>query len=241
VTSLFDPTDENDAAANTAPASTAPPSTGESSVESTKPGRKKRVRRRVSAKRILGEYVGLAVVALILASIIRSFVGLAFYIPSGSMIPTLKVNDRVVVSRLSYRLHPVHRGDIVVFDNPGYTPKSEPAIFKAVKPILEVVGLHQPKEKNYIKRVIGLGGETIEVKADGVYINAKRLPEPYLVKNIDMGAAMAPLKIPDGSVFMMGDNRSNSSDSRVFGPVKKSAIVGRAFVRVWPIWHLHLL
>ena len=204
-------------------------------------GRRRRARRKVSSARVVGEYAFLAAVALILASIIRTFVGLAFYIPSGSMIPTLKVNDRVVVSRLSYRLHDVHRGDIVVFDNPNYTPKSEPLVFKIVKPVLEVVGLHQPKEKNLIKRVIGLAGETIEVKSDGVYINAKKLPEPYLVSGIAMGDSMAPLVIPKDHVFMMGDNRSNSSDSRVFGPVKESAIVGRAFVRVWPIWRLHLL
>ena len=127
------------------------------------------------------EYAGLALVAILLASLIRSFLGLAFYIPSESMLPTLKVNDRVVVSRLSYHLHAPHRGDIVVFQNPDYVADDSPNIVeRVVRSVFEVVGARQPEDKNLIKRVVGLPGETIAIHDNAVWIDAKKLNEPYL-------------------------------------------------------------
>jgi signal peptidase I len=195
------------------------------------------------------EYGTLFVIALILASIIRMFVGLAFYIPSASMYPTLKKGDRVVVSRISYRLHTPHRGDVVVFRNPGYEDLSKPnAVEKVVRSLFEVVGARQPKEKNYVKRVIGLPGEKIMVKEHVVWINGKKLNEPWLKVGVNSEAGpnlaeAVELLIPPNSYFMMGDNRTDSSDSRYFRDpqgkahpfVEQSAMVGRAFVRIFPL------
>ena len=206
-------------------------------------------RPRRSALAIVREYVGLAIVAVVLAFLIRTFLGLAFYIPSASMYPTLKVNDRVVVSRLSYRLHDPHRGDIIVFDNPNIVTKEPSLPVRTVRNMLEVVGIQHDKDKNLIKRLIGLPGDTLEGKAGHVYINGKLLIEPYLqpsVTTTDFG----PLKIPKGRYWMMGDNRGNSEDSRYWTcpaerpqsepifcqTITESAMVGRAVVRVWPPW-----
>ena len=198
--------------------------------------------RRKSLLRNAGEYACLGVLAIVLASFIRSFLGLAFYIPSESMVPTLKVHDRVVVSRLSYRLHAPRRGDIVVFQNPDYPVTDSPnAVEKVFRNVFEVFGMRQPEDKNLIKRVIGLPGEMVEIKENAVWIDGKRLNEPYLKTfyanggQVDWeGQPPYTEKIPPNEYWMMGDNRSNSKDSRYFHTIKRSAMVGSAFVRVWP-------
>lgn len=197
------------------------------------------------------EYGGLIIAALVLASLIRAFLGLAFWIPSESMVPTLKVHDRVVVSRLSYRLHDVNRGDIVVFENPGFAGKRKYALPEQLaRNVLEVMGIGQPKEKNLIKRVIALPGETIEGRDGAIFINGKKLNEPYLPAGTLPGDGFSPQTIPAASVWVMGDNRNNSCDSRCItdpsnpqtGEMGKAhpfievdRIVGRAFVRIWPV------
>jgi signal peptidase I len=161
--------------------------------------------------------------ALVIALLIKAFLFQAFYIPSDSMVPTLKTHDRVIVNKLSYRLHPVHRGDIIVF-------KSPPGV--------------DPSVKDLIKRVIGLPGETIEGRPDGhIYINGKLLSEPYLPKDDPPGQAFKAIKIPPDSYWVMGDNRKNSFDSRFFPEhfIRKKDIVGRAFIRIWPIPRFGLL
>lgn len=202
-----------------------------------------RVTRRRGGWRTMWEYTVLVASALILASLIRAFLGLAFWIPSPSMVPTLKVGDRVVVSRLSYRMHQPNRGDIVVFQNPGWKPKPKAILpVRLVKDLGEFVGIGQPKDKNYIKRVIGLPGDTIEGKDGKVWINGKALDEPYLPEGV-ITTDFASVKIPVGTYWMMGDNRDNSCDSRCFvdtndAPhpfIDEGVIVGRAFVRVWPV------
>ena len=195
------------------------------------------------------EYVGLAVVAIVLALLIRNFLGLAFYIPSKSMDPTLKVNDRVVVSRLSYRLHRPRRGDVIVFDNPTVYRQPAALPIRSLRNILEVVGIQHDKDKNLIKRLIGLPGETVEGRGGHVFINGKQLVEPYLGPSViqrDFGL----VTIPPGRYWMMGDNRDNSEDSRFWTcpperpqrievfchTIAQSAMVGRAVVRLWPPW-----
>ena len=153
--------------------------------------------------------------ALLVAFVVKTFLVQAFYIPSGSMLPTLEEQDRVLVNKLSYDLHDVNRGDIVVFKAPS---QAEGDI------------------KDLIKRVVGLPGETVEARDGQVLIDGKTLKESYLEPGVTT-APLEPQKIPPGHYFLMGDNRSNSRDSRYFGPVKESLIVGRAFVRVWPIAH----
>jgi signal peptidase I len=168
------------------------------------------------------EWIVIIAAALAVALVVKTFLFQAFFIPSESMLPTLKPGDRVLVNKLSYHLHPIHRGDIVVFKRPpGET--SDPAI------------------KDLIKRVIGLPGDTIEARPDGkVYINDKPIDEPYVIP----GALTTQLPrhvVAKGEYFVMGDNRTNSKDSRFIGAIPGDLIVGRAFVRVWPLSAIGLL
>ena len=167
------------------------------------------------------EWVAVVVVALVAAVLVKTFVLQTFFIPSASMEHTLNINDRVFVNKLAYDFHAVHRGDIVVF-TPTATQR-------------RIIG---PGIDDLIKRVIGLPGETIQGIGDHIYINGKPLNEPYLSTGVVPTAGAVPLykqKIPPDEYFLMGDNRGESKDSRYFGPVRRSQIVGRAFVRVWPL------
>ena len=166
------------------------------------------------------EWGAILVVAVVAAILIRSFVVQPFYIPSGSMEPTLKVGDRVLVNKLSYDLHGVHRGDIVVFNKP---PND-----------------NSPGVKDLIKRVIGLPGETISGQNGQVYINGRPLAEPWLPKG-ETTDPFPSTSVPAGEYFMMGDNRGDSADSRIIGPIPKRLFIGRAFVRVWPLSRLGFL
>jgi signal peptidase I len=169
--------------------------------------------------------------ALVIALVVKAFLFQAFYIPSDSMVPTLKTNDRVIVNKLSYHLHKVHRGDIIVFR----TPKGPDG-----KPI-------DPTIKDLVKRVIGLPGETVSEKDGHILINGKALKESYLPEGTVSNCASFPAQcfptgpIPASRYWVMGDNRPNSRDSRYFGAITKSEIVGRVFVRVWPLNRLGLL
>jgi signal peptidase I len=165
-----------------------------------------------------GIILGVAVVA---ALVIRLWLIQPFFIPSGSMEPTLDVGDRVLVNKVSYDVHSVHRGDIVVFSRPPND--NEQGI------------------KDLVKRVIGLPGETISSGADGsVIINGQPIKQPWLTAaaKASPGPPIPRMVIPSGEYFMMGDNRGNSEDSRYFGPVSGKLIVGRAFVVVWPLSRL---
>jgi len=192
--------------------------------------------RLTTSGRLLREGLVLVATAILIAFVIKTFVAQAFFIPSGSMIPQLEVGDRVVVSKLAYRMHDPRRGDIIVFDNPTQAePESDPPLpERVVKGILESVGLSTPSTEEYIKRVIGLPGEQVEGRDGRVYVNGRELVEPYL-KQGPTTRDFAPVTLGTGQLWVMGDNRENSSDSRVFGPIEGSTVVGRAFVKVWPI------
>ncbi len=166
------------------------------------------------------EWVAILLGAVVVAFVIKTFLFQAFYIPSVSMEPTLKVKDRVIVNKLSYDFHDIHRGDIVVFKSP---PGEENATVK-----------------DLIKRVIALPGETVEARDGHVLINGQTLNEPYLRDGVAT-AQMEPHKVPPGHVWVMGDNRPNSKDSRYFGAIPEDLVVGRAFIRVWPLPKLSLL
>jgi signal peptidase I len=189
--------------------------------------------------RLFREYAVLVVIAIILASLVRAFLGQAYWIPSESMVPTLQKKDRVIVSRISFKLGDPERADIVVFQNPNFEDKgNKDPISRGARNVLELVGIGQPKEKYYIKRVIGLPGDKLSIHDNHVYINGKELPEPWLRKDVftaDNGTyGGTEIVIPKHKYFMMGDNRDFSADSRVFGLVDRSAMVGRAFVRIYP-------
>jgi len=173
-----------------------------------------RVRDRSSVRNIV-EWVAIIAAALIVALVIKTFLFQAFYIPSESMQPTLNPRDRVLVNKLSYDLHSIHRGDIVVFKRPP-SDAADPTI------------------KDLIKRVVGLPGETIEARDGQVYIDGDLLKEPYLPAGT-VTTNLPARKIDPGQYFVMGDNRGNSKDSRYIGTIPGSLIVGRAFVRVWPL------
>jgi signal peptidase I len=187
------------------------------------------------AWRVALEWVVLIAIALGIALLIKSFLFQAFYIPSESMKPTLNVGDRVLVNKLSYDLHDVNRGDIVVFEAP---PRAQSG------------GI-----EDLVKRVIGRPGETVTFRDGQVFIDDRPLNEPYLedgVTTTPSGETIPPgcgapangepgCVVPPGTVFMMGDNREASKDSRVFGPIEQDTIVGRVFVRIWPLSDLGFL
>ena len=166
---------------------------------------------------------------LLCTVLLRTYVVQSFSIPSLSMSTTLQVGDRIIVNKLSYDFHGVHRGDIVVFARPP---------------------LEDQQYADLVKRVIGLPGETISSKGCQILINGKVLSEPWLPFGpTSCSTALpgdahprfnlpGPVKIPAGEYFVMGDNRTNSEDSRFFGPIAKSLIVGRAVAVVWPLGHM---
>jgi signal peptidase I len=196
------------------------------------------VERPASPTRALKELPILLVIAGVIAFLVRTFVAQAFYIPSGSMLPQLQILDRVVVSKVSYKLHDPHRGDIVVFDNPYPQQKkageTDNAVVRVVRTVGKAVGVVQPSTDEFIKRVIGLPGETVEGREGHVYVNGRLLNEPYLTPDVNT-STFAPLTVPKGQLWVMGDNRTNSGDSRVFGPIAEKKVVGRAIVKVWPL------
>ena len=179
----------------------------------------------------------LVAIALLIVWPVRTFVAQAYFIPSASMTPQLAVNDRVLVSKLAYDLHDPHRGDIVVFD----APPGLPALPDRSSAVIRFIRrLFQPSTQEYIKRVVALPGEKVEGRQGRILIDGKRLVEPYLPPGTvtqDFSARV----VPDHHLWVMGDNRSNSEDSRVFGPIRRSSVVGRAVVRVWPVQRMSFL
>ena len=160
-------------------------------------------------KSSLREMVEVIVTALVLAFLIKTFVVGNFWIPSESMVPTIEVNDKVIVTNFSYWFEGPKRGDVIVFRYP------------------------LDNKKDYIKRCIGLPGETVEFRDSKLYVNGQLVEEPYLPEGLvfeDYG----PIEVPEGQYFMCGDNRNHSSDSRVWGFVEKRLIIGKAQVIYWP-------
>lgn len=171
--------------------------------------------RRSSSARVFFDWLVVIAIALLIAFLVRGFVLAHFVVDGSSMEPTLQSGDRVFVNKLSYRLHDPNRGDVVV--------------------------LHQrsgASERDLIKRVIGLPGEEIEMQSCQVLVDGAALTEPYLAPetvNGDCGGDFEPVLVPDDTVFVMGDNRGGSQDSRQLGPISYDDLVGRAFVVFWPI------
>ncbi len=169
-------------------------------------------------RKALFDWVVVIGVALLVAFLVRTFVLAHFVVDGVSMTSTLHDDDRVFVNKLSYRLHDPNRGDVVVLHQ-----------------------LNGASERDLIKRVIGLPGEEVGFEECVVYIDGVALQEPYLDPAATTpgtcGRNMAPLVVPDDSVFVMGDNRGGSMDSRDLGPIDDDDLVGRAFVVFWPQSH----
>jgi signal peptidase I len=185
----------------------------------------------------LGSLPALVVIALLVAIVVKTFLIQAFYIPSESMEPTLMVGDRVFVNKLVYDLGDIHRGDVIVFENPNDGVASDRgAIGGFLHWLGEGVGFAQPEGEDYIKRVVGLPGETIEIADQTVLVDGQPLDEPYLTaEKRSCNADFGPVTVPSGKLFMLGDNRCNSADSRYgLGFVPESKVIGKAFVVIWP-------
>lgn len=181
----------------------------------------------------------LILVAFVIAIVVKTFLIQAFYIPSESMTPTLEVGDRVFVNKLSFG--DVDRGQVIVFENPhpGAIP-DRGVVGGFLHWLGEGIGFAQPEDEDFIKRVVGLPGETIEIRDDVVYIDGRRLEEAYLTQGGGACNGDYPqTEIPEGNLFVMGDNRCNSADSRYgLGFVPAEKVIGQAFVVIWPPSHL---
>ena len=187
---------------------------------------------------LLRELPVLLLVAALIVWPLKSHVAQAFYIPSPSMEPQLGINERVLVSKLSYRLHEPRRGDIVVFDCPpraSCPPPAEPGnvAIRVARAAGEAVGVVQPSTEEWIKRVIALPGETVQGRGGRVYVNGRLLVEPYLPRGTST-SEFGPERVPEGHLWVMGDNRGRSFDSRFVGPVARDKVVGRAVLKIWP-------
>ena len=169
-----------------------------------------------SRLRVTLEWIAIIAGALTVAIVIRVAVIQSFVIPSESMHPTLESGDRVLVNRLAYKAHDIRRGDVIVFNRPK-TPVLAP-----------------DTPAHLIKRVIGLPGDTVVERNGIVYIDGRRLREPYLPAGTLTENLTTSVTIPAGHVWVMGDNRMNSTDSRIFGAIDVKLVVGRAFARIWP-------
>ncbi|MEX1280668.1 MAG: signal peptidase I [Acidimicrobiia bacterium] len=182
------------------------------------------------------EFPLLVLVALAVAIVIKTFLVQAFWIPSSSMVPTLEVDDRVLVNKLEYRLGQPEPGDVVVFESPyGDDEVDEPFIEAFARSIVESLGIRTATvPDDFIKRVIATEGQEVAIVGNQVVVDGVALDEPYLPAGVDM-ADMEPTTIGPDELWVMGDNRNHSSDSRVFGPIPADEVVGRAFVVMWPL------
>jgi len=196
-----------------------------SSTERDRRGRHRKSKDARSPLRNLLEWGGVILGAIAVAFLVKTFLFQAFWIPSPSMSPTLVKGDRVLVNKLSYKLHDVNRGDVVVFERPPTEDASQ--------------------IKDLIKRVVAVGGDRVSIMDGKVRVNGKVIDESYThdlpttysscgIGDVDGIDTTAGLRIPKGEVFVMGDNRVNSHDGRCFGPIDEDLIVGRAFFIIWP-------
>jgi signal peptidase I len=154
-------------------------------------------------------------IALLVALVIRTFVAEPRYIPSDSMLPTLEQGDRLVVEKISHHFHPPQKGDIIVFEPPEQLQRQG-----------------YKKDQAFIKRVMGTSGQIVAVFKGKVYLNNHPLREDYIFESPHYN--LPPIQIPEGKLFVMGDNRNNSNDSHIWGFLPESNVIGRAVFRFFP-------
>ena len=156
------------------------------------------------------EYYEALLIAVIFVNFARIFAFQAFKIPTGSMEDNLKVGDHIIVNKFIYRFHSIERGDVVVF----WYPK-DPSV-------------------SFIKRVVAVPGDTVELRRGALYVNNVRVDEPYLIPQFNDGESHSPVDVPKGYYYVLGDHRNSSNDSRTWGEVPEKYIYGKAFFRFWP-------
>lgn len=164
------------------------------------------------------EWVKSLAIAVVIALLLKQYVLFLPKVPTGSMVPTIGLDERILVDKLTYRFAPIQRGEIVVFPQPDNT------------------------DELYVKRVIGLGGETVDIHDGQVFINGNPLDEPYL--HVVTQGRFGPYQVPEGQLFLMGDNRNNSRDSRYWIKthyIRMQDVQGRARAIIWPLGHIRWL
>jgi signal peptidase I len=238
--------------------SSAPAEPGPSESVVTEPAPPTTAKPEEKRSSFLRELPILIAVALVLALLIKAFLVQAFYIPSESMEDTLHVGDRVLVNKLVYKTRSIHRGEIVVFNGKDTSFESTPeststepknAIARFFRSIGSAIGIAPPGEKDFIKRVIGVGGDRVTCcDANGkVTVNGVPLTETYLKPGVTPSDIKFDVTVPKDHLWVMGDNRSNSSDSRAHkdeadhGFIPTHKVIGRAFIKVWPASHFGVL
>lgn len=186
----------------------------------------------------LKETLDTVLFVLIAVIVIRFFIGELRWIPSGSMHPTLVEGDRLFVEKLTRPVRELQRGDILVFYPPDEHLKKD--FFSVLSRLTGIMC----KDVAFIKRIVGMPGDKLEIKTENgkyyVYINGKKLEEPYILSDTDWMPCRddmycGPLVVPEDSYFMMGDNRGNSQDSRFWGFLAKNRVIGRAIFVFWPV------
>ena len=186
----------------------------DSGVSLSRSERPPRIRRAMSQRtRALLSWSWVLMAAVVLALLMRTFLVAAFFIPSESMEPELQIGDRLLVSKLSYRIGDPSPGDVVVFRTPDQ--------------------MRDPQTAELVKRVVAVGGQSVGAVDGRLIIDGTPIHEDYLATDV-YTSDFGPVPVPAGYVFVMGDNRFSSQDSRYFGPIPESEIIGRAFTRFWP-------
>ncbi|SDS42875.1 signal peptidase I [Brevibacterium siliguriense] len=190
------------------------------------------------------ETLAIIVIALLISTALKTWVVRSFYIPSESMMTTLQVDDRVLVNQMAHRFGPADRGDIIVFDDPDHWLSAAETAEYTPNPILEFIGLAPSDSGNQlIKRVIGVGGDTIKCcDAEGrLLVNGEPIDETYLDEGTAPSEVEFEVTVPEGHYWVMGDNRSNSADSRYHTDtdpyVSEDDVVGTVFLINWPFKH----
>ena len=194
----------------------------------------------------------LVLIAFGIAILIKTFLVQAFFIPSASMKPTLVEGDRVLVEKISYALHDPRRGDVVVFEKSVFGQEQNAPLLEDARNFLrELLGLPTGLEEDYIKRVVGVAGDTIRYVGNPrrLIVNGEAVNQDFVkggrdkfsstitsadCKRLEMDKVRDGCRIPAGRIFVMGDNRANSEDSRILGPIEQDKVIGRAFVIIWP-------
>lgn len=200
----------------------------------------------------LTELPMLVLIAFGIAILIKTFLVQAFFIPSASMKPTLVEGDRVLVEKISYALHDPRRGDVVVFEKSVFGQEEDVPLLEDARNFMrELLGLPTGLEEDYIKRVVAVAGDTIRYVGSPrrLIVNGEEVDQDFVkggrdklsstitatdCKRLEMEEVADGCRVPAGRIFVMGDNRANSEDSRILGPIEQDKVIGRAFVVIWP-------
>lgn len=206
--------------------------------EATDPPAEPDTKPRNRVLRFLGTFPGLVVIAFIVALLIKGFLFQAFYIPSESMEPTLYgchgcTGDRIVVDKIPYYFHDPRRGDIIVFSDPHPTAEPDRGVIGGFFHwMFQGIGVQHPTNEDFVKRVIGLPGDTVWASGGSVFVNGTKLEEPYLTQPTQ---DFPHTNVPEGTLFVLGDNRRDSADSRFgLGFVPLGNVIGKAELIIWP-------